>query len=100
MPFFQRTSEEYKDRGVVFVGVAVSDFEDAALEFAEEVGVTYPLGMDTTGLISDAYEASTLPTTLLIDRNGNQARRVSGAVNGAALKIVLRSLLLFDKLSN
>jgi hypothetical protein len=46
MPSFEAIWQEYQDQDVVFVGVAVnSDREKNARAFAEEVGVTYPLGV-------------------------------------------------------
>ena len=92
MPSFQRISEEYADRGVVFVGVAVSDTEEKARAFAERVGVTYPLGLDTTGDIAIAYRAITLPTTFLIDRRGIERRKIVNAVNEGALRIFLSGM--------
>lgn len=59
-----------QDRDVVFVGVAYADTEPEARTFAEQVGVTYPLGMDSTDEISAAYEIQALPTTFFIDREG------------------------------
>ena len=94
MPSFENIWQEYKDRGVVFVGVAVLDFEENARAFAEEAGVTYPLGLDVSGKIAEEYGVSTggvvsVPTTFLIDREGNRARRF-GIANEAILRIFLR----------
>ena len=53
MPAFERIWQEYRDQGVIFVGVAgVLDTEEDARAFAEKVGVTYLLGRDATGQIS------------------------------------------------
>ena len=89
MPSFEKTYQEYKNDGVLFVGVAISDFESAALEFAELTGVTYPIGLDTTGEISRAYRVLSLPTTVFIDPRGNIARRLSNVTNEAVLKIFI-----------
>ena len=93
MPSFERTWQEYRDRGVVFLGVAVSDTEQDARAFAQQVGVTYPLGLDTTGQISQTYRPVGLPSTYFIDRQGNIARKLTGAANEAALRIFLRGQL-------
>ncbi len=89
MPSFEKTYQEYKDDGVLFVGVAISDFESAALEFAEATGVTYPIGLDVTGEIARAYRVLGLPTTIFIDTRGNIARRLSNVANEAVLKIFI-----------
>ena len=93
MPDFEAAWKEYRDQGVVFVGVAVSDSEEDARSFAEETGVTYPIGLDGEGVTSVAYEVTSLPTTVFIDREGRIVRRLAARANMGALKIFLRGLL-------
>ena len=88
MPAFEAMWQEYKDRGVVFVGVAVGDTQEDAIAFAEQVGATYPLGLDTSGEIAIDYRATKLPSTYLIDRDGNEARKFNVA-NEAVLRLFL-----------
>ena len=93
MPAFERIWQEYRDQGVIFVGVAgVLDTEEDARAFAEKVGVTYLLGRDATGQISKDYRALTLPTTFIIDRQGNEVRKF-GVANEGALRIFLKGQL-------
>lgn len=93
MPSFQRIWEEYRERGVVIVGVAVLDTEEDARAFADKVGVTYPLGLDNTGQFVRSYRVTTFPTTFLIDREGNESRRINNIANEGVLRIFLRGLL-------
>ena len=93
LPAFERTWQEYRERGVVFMGVAVSDTPEDARHFAERAGVTYPLGLDTDGLIMSAYRVLSIPTTYIIDRNGNVARKLGGPANEGALRIFLNGQL-------
>ena len=93
MPAFQSISQEYADQGVVFVGVAVSDTEDDAGGFMAQAGVTYPLGLDTTGDISKEYMVVVMPTTYFINREGEVVRKLSGAANQGALRIFLSGQL-------
>ncbi len=75
------------------MGVAISDTEDAAREFADSVGVTYPLGLDETGDIARAYRAVSLPTTFFIDREGIVKRKLVSAANEGVLKVFIRGQL-------
>lgn len=92
MPAFEAMWQEFKDEGVVFVGVAVGDTEEDAIAFAEQVGATYPLGLDTSGEITIDYSATKLPSTYLIDSDGNEARKF-GVANEAVLRIFLKGQL-------
>ena len=93
MPAFERIWQEYQDQGVVFLGVAVSDFEEDARTFAEGVGVTYHLGMDTTGEIATTYRILGMPTTYFIDRQGNVAKTLINAANEGVLRVFLAGQL-------
>ena len=76
----------------MFVGIAVSDYEKAVKEFAQKIGVTYPMGIDPTGQIADEYRTISLPTTFIIDREGNEVRKF-GIANEAVLRLFLRGQL-------
>ena len=93
MPFFETMWQEYRDRDVVFVGIAMSDTLENVRAFADEAGVTYPVALDTTNEIVRAYEILSLPTTFFIGKNGNIERRLAGAANEGVLKVFLRGQL-------
>ena len=92
MPAFEAIYREFKDQDVVFVGIAVSDFEEDAMAFAELVDVSYPLAMDT-GELARQYRVLSLPTTFLLDRHGRQTRRIDNIANEGVLKVFIRGLL-------
>lgn len=87
MPEFDEVARARPD--VQFVGIAVEDNLAPALEFAEEVQVSYPLGFDETGEISGAYPHIGLPTTYLIAGDGSVARQVQGQITGALLEALI-----------
>ena len=88
MPSFESMYQEYRDQGVVFVGVAVSDFEEDAREFVELTGATYPIGRDLTGIARD-YRVLSLPTTVFIDAEGKVARTLTNVANEAVLRLFI-----------
>ena len=96
-PVLARVSQEYRQRGVSFVGVNVKDNRAAAVAFEEEYGITYPSIEDTDGravlALSQYVPASAVPVTLVLDRDGRVAARVLGAVREATLRALLESTL-------
>ena len=93
MPFFERIAQEYGDQEVVFVGVAMSDTLEDAEEFAEKVGVTYPLGLDQTNEIVRAYGVRSLPTTFFISKDGTIRRKLTSPANEGVLRVFIRGQL-------
>lgn len=93
MPFFETMWQEYREQGVVFLGIAMSDTLENVKAFAEEAGVTYPVALDTTTEIARAYEVLSLPTTYFIGKDGNIERKLTSAANEGLLKVFLRGQL-------
>ena len=87
MPAFQQAWED-SGHDVTFVGVGSKrDPEDKARAFADEFGVTYPIGLDTeggtaaAGQITKDYNVSFYPMTYVIDPEGNISSLVVGQMN-------------------
>ena len=78
---------------VAVVGVSVQDDPVAAEEFAQEIGVTYPLGHDEKDEVNDAYRPLGLPATFVISADGVITERVFGQVTEASLEDELAALL-------
>jgi thiol-disulfide isomerase/thioredoxin len=91
MPAFQEASRASSD--VVFVGVgAKTDKDDEAHAFAEEFGITYPIGRDTEGgtagygQIATDYGIYGYPATYFIDPEGNISATVLGELDVSQLQ--------------
>ena len=85
MPLLERTARASEGRGVVFLGVATRDNEDAARAFLREVGVTYPNIHDSDNAIATRYRVSGLPATVFIGRDGRIVRYWFGALGDEQL---------------
>lgn len=63
--------QDYKDRGVVFVGVDYLDTDKEGLAYMAKYGITYPSGPDIGSKISKNYAITGVPETFFIDQQGN-----------------------------
>ncbi len=84
MPFFEKTWDEYKDKGVIFLGINVLDEEKNAKDFLNSFGISYINLRDSSGEIADAYSIVALPATFFIDKEGKIVRRNYGEFLGKA----------------
>jgi cytochrome c biogenesis protein CcmG/thiol:disulfide interchange protein DsbE len=66
----KRAWQDYRDQGVVFVGVDYKDSNAEGRKFIERYGITYPNGPDLDNRISDKYVIVGMPETFIIDRQG------------------------------
>ncbi|HKW23481.1 MAG TPA: TlpA disulfide reductase family protein [Ktedonobacterales bacterium] len=83
----------YAPRGVVFVGIAYDTTRADSLSFLRQHGLSYLCGPDTGTSVAAAYAVSGIPVTILIDRHGIVAQRLSGAQTTAMLATALNRLL-------
>ena len=70
MPQLDRLYQKYKSSGFVLLGVNVDDDVLKAADVAGKLGVSFPVLLDTDKAVSRLYDLSTMPSTVLIDRDG------------------------------
>jgi peroxiredoxin len=70
MPHLNRLYEKYRAAGFVLLGVNVDDDPANALGVAGTFGVKFPMLLDTDKQVSKLYDLATMPSTVLIDRDG------------------------------
>src|SRR5690625_4566657 len=96
-PDLQEISQDYGEQGVSFIGINVRDEAGPALAFEENYGITYPSLPDLDAEIMYALRGqvapNAVPTTLLIDRAGRVAARVSGAIDPSTLRSMIDRVL-------
>lgn len=92
-PILEATWREYRDKGVVFIGVDYLDPENDARGYIKEFGITYPNGPDLGTRISQAYRIQGVPETFFIDRQGKIQDLFIGPLNQPELRRRIESLL-------
>jgi len=100
MPAMQRIFEEKESQGLIVLAVNASDQDDqaSAINFANEIRLTFPIVFDETGEISRKYQVRALPTSFFIDQAGViQKVVIGGPISEALLKIEVEKLLAKQK---
>jgi peroxiredoxin len=96
-PELRAVARDESRRGVDLVGVDVRDSSTAARAFVDDFDLPYPMLPDGDRRLQLALApfvpASSIPSTVVIDRRGRVAATVIGAVDGAALRGLLARLL-------
>lgn len=71
MPLMDDIYSRYQDLGFTILAVNVDENRDEALRFLDKVPVSYPVLYDPESSVSELYEVPAMPTTVMIDRDGN-----------------------------
>jgi thiol-disulfide isomerase/thioredoxin len=91
-PTLSALSRKYSD--VQFIGILTRDNPVNAEAFARKRGTPYPTLIDDSILIGfrKSLPANAIPTTVVIDRQGRVAARISGGVTVASLSLLIEEV--------
>ena len=70
MPHLNRLYGKYRDAGFTLLGVNIDEDQAKAVGLAARLGLQFPVLLDTDKKVSRLYDLSTMPSTVLIDRDG------------------------------
>ena len=94
MPELIELQDEFLPDGVQFIGVNVRDSAETSLAFARKINLNFPSVMDAkTGSVvlgfTGVVTPQAVPTTLVIDSEGNVSARVLGRIDKSILKALI-----------
>lgn len=101
MPDIQKlyeTQDTKGDNAVIILGVAAPNYgtekdEQGIKDFLKDNGYTYPVLMDTSAELFEAYGIYSFPTTYMIDREGNVFGYVSGQLSMDMMHSIIEQTL-------
>jgi peroxiredoxin len=70
MPHLARLYDKYRASGFQLLGVNIDEDPSQAATVANKLGLRFPVLLDTEKKVSKLYDLSTMPSTVLIDRDG------------------------------
>ncbi|GMO39906.1 MAG: hypothetical protein Ta2B_19700 [Termitinemataceae bacterium] len=70
MPSMEKLYQRFKDKGLEFIAVDISESSSDVQKFLNENKLTFPVALDSDHKVSDAYGIRYIPTTFIIDRSG------------------------------
>lgn len=70
MPIFQSYFESFAGRGFVILAVSSDSPDREVEEFRDDLGLSFPIMIDTREDVQDLYHIWTYPTTFILDREG------------------------------
>ena len=71
MPLLNALHKKYAPLGFTVLGVNVEENLDGAMSFLKNVPVDFPILLDNTNKVSKQYKVVAMPTTVVVDRDGN-----------------------------
>ena len=70
MPHLSKLYEKYRGSGFTVLAVNIDEDPQKAASLAKQLGMRFPVLLDTEKKVSRLYDLSTMPSTVLVDRDG------------------------------
>ncbi len=92
-PIVDRISRRYEKKGLVVMGVNVSDPPEIVRAYAAQKGLSYPMVLDRGNAVQSRYGVTQLPSLVVIDRQGKVLAFLTGMVDEASLSEVVTAAM-------
>jgi peroxiredoxin len=94
IPDFMKVYSEYKSKGLEMIGISVDqDGWEAVTPFLKKNPINYPIVVDDGSVAKSYGNIEAIPTTIIVDKNGNIVARHVGGMSKAQLERSLKNLL-------
>ena len=94
IPGFVAIQKKYADKGFTVIGVSLDQQGPSVVKpFMNKLGMSYPVVMGTQRTARDYGGITAIPTTFVIDREGNVVRAFEGYTDQATFESVIGPLL-------
>jgi thiol-disulfide isomerase/thioredoxin len=72
LPHMETLQQDYQDLGFTILAVNVDEDPSKANVLLDDIQHTFPVLFDQNDKVSKLYQVKTMPTTVIVDRDGNQ----------------------------
>ena len=69
-PFVVKAYKDYKDKGLVVLGIPVQDKKEATIKAMADLGINYPQILDPAGTLAEKYDVTGIPHLFLFGPDG------------------------------
>ena len=92
-PIVDGLARRYKDKGVVVIGMNTQDEVPLAQQFAKSKNLSFPILFDADNSIAQHYRVDSLPTLVVINKEGKISAIRHGVTSDADLDRLIKEVL-------
>lgn len=93
VPDIEAAFKEYGPKGLVVLGVNITEDSDTVRDYAKRVGITHRIAADPESAVADAYRVSAIPAHYFVDRDGVLREIRQGAVSADTITTSMKGLV-------
>lgn len=93
MPTLKKFHDAHSTEGFTIIAVEAGDGKEEVLQFANSLGLTFPIWLDPDGVALNAFKNGSLPNSYVIDRSGTVRYAWTGEISLAMLEKFVTPLI-------
>ena len=93
MPDMEKVYQEYKDTGLVIIGVDLGESVSTVQEFVEDNGYSWIFVIDKDGKATQDYRVTTIPKSVFVDKDGRIRYEHVGPMSQSAMKSNIEKIM-------
>lgn len=93
MPYMQAEYQDFKDKGVEILAVNIAEGNVAVNQFVKKHNLTFPILLDRKSDIMNLYKIGPIPTTFLIDKNGEIKKVITGTMTQDTIREYMETIV-------
>ena len=93
MPTLKKFHDAHSAEGFTIIAVEAGDGKEEVLQFANSLGLTFPIWLDPEGAALNAFKNGSLPNSYVIDRSGTVRYAWTGEISLAMLEKFVTPLI-------
>ncbi len=90
---FETIYQKYRGQGLAVLALNIDQDKQTAMAFIDGLNLTYEVLLDDKGGVAKNYATTTLPSALIVDRDGNLHTRLLGETPAEVFEQIITSLL-------
>lgn len=94
MPTLQAFYDRYKEDGFVLIAIDQEETREVVQPFVEEFDLTFPVWLDMDYLAQREFKTMSLPSSYVVDRNGQVKLMWIGSISKANLEKYVPNIIL------
>lgn len=92
-PAMERQYKHFEKQGVNLIAINIEQTDLEVQTYVQNMGMTFPVAIDKTRSILNAYSVKPLPTTILINQDGIVEKVITGEMTEAQIKAHFESII-------
>lgn len=97
MPALEETYRAFRNRGWVVLGVNIAETQVTVDGFIRQVGVTFPIVLDSDRSVTERYHIGPIPTSYLIGPDGRIRQKVVRPMDAGFARLIVQQVMSHDK---